>query len=186
MRLIPPQSTITFTDDPVTVAAGTRALLKELVAELVHNDAGREIVMQALVQQIAIRLLRSHARPQRSPDLELSRVGLLDRRIRRSVELMHAQTDQELSLKDLARASYLSPFHFARLFKKLTGVTPHNYLAHIRITHAKQLLTNSNLSITEISVRVGYLSASHFSKAFRLATGTTPRDFRRNLVGRQS
>ena len=47
---------------------------------------------------------------------------------------MHTQIDQDLTLKELARASYLSPFHFARLFKKLTGVSPHNYLASIRAT----------------------------------------------------
>ena len=65
-------------------------------------------------------------------ELELSRVGLIDRRIRRSVELMHAQLDQDLSLKEIAAASYLSPFHFVRVFKKLTGTTPHAYLAGIR------------------------------------------------------
>lgn len=186
MRLIPPQSTVTFSSEPITVSASLNSLLRNLTNELVTNDAGREIIMQALVQQIVVRLLRSHARVHRSPDLELSRVGIIDRRIRRSVELMHAQPDQDLTLKDLARASYLSPFHFARLFKKLTGVTPHNYLAQIRIEQAKHLLGDANLSITEVGSRVGYLSASHFSQAFRMATGTTPREFRKGLVGYRS
>ncbi|HSE26457.1 MAG TPA: helix-turn-helix transcriptional regulator, partial [Pyrinomonadaceae bacterium] len=69
-----------------------------------------------------------------------------------------------------------------RLFKKITGSTPHNYLAGIRSTRAQQLLADSNLSITEIAARVGYLSASHFTKAFRQATGTTPREFRKALI----
>ncbi len=185
MRLIPPQSTVTFDSDPIALSPALQSMLLNLITELVTIDAGREIVMNALVQQIVVRLLRSYARIQRSPDLELSRVGLLDRRIRRSVELMHSQIDQDLTLKDLAGVSYLSPFHFARLFKKLTGITPHNYLAQIRVTHAKQLLADSALSINEVGARVGYLSASHFSKAFRLTTGTTPREFRNGLIGRQ-
>jgi AraC family transcriptional regulator len=95
---------------------------------------------------------------------------------------MYTQLDQDLSLKDVAAASYLSPFHFARLFKKITGSTPHNYLAGIRSARAQQLLAESDLSITEIAARVGYLSASHFTKAFRQAIGTTPRAFRKALI----
>jgi AraC family transcriptional regulator len=97
---------------------------------------------------------------------------------------MHAQLDQNLSLKAVAAASYLSPFHFSRLFKKLTGATPHNYLAAVRATRAQLLLAETEMSITEIGARVGYLSASHFTKAFRLATGTTPREFRKALIPR--
>jgi AraC family transcriptional regulator len=96
---------------------------------------------------------------------------------------MHAQLDQDLSLKTLAAASYLSPFHFARLFKKVTGATPHTYLAAIRVNKAQLLLADTQLSITQVGAKVGYLSSSHFTKAFRNATGTTPREFRKALVG---
>jgi len=109
-------------------------------------------------------------------------VGLIDRRIRKSIELMHSQLDQNLSLKDLAAASYLSTFHFARLFKKITGVTPHNYFAAIRTQKAQLLLADHSLSINSIAAQVGYLSSSHFTKAFRTATGTTPREFRKALI----
>lgn len=138
--------------------------------------------MRALVEQALVHLLRNYSTPRLSEELELSRVGLVDRRIRRSVELMHTQLDQDLTLKSLAAASYLSPFHFARLFKKLTGSSPHNYLAGIRATRAQLLLAETDLSVTEIGARVGYLSGSHFTKAFRIATGATPREFRKSLV----
>lgn len=138
--------------------------------------------MHALVEQLLVHVLRNYSQPRRSEQLELSRAGLVDRRIRRSVELMHTQLDQDLTLRALAAASYLSPFHFARLFKKLTGATPHNYLAGIRAARAQLLLAETELSVTEVGARVGYLSASHFTKAFRLATGTTPREFRKALI----
>ena len=139
--------------------------------------------MRALVEQVLVHVLRNYSQPRLSDQLELSRVGLVDRRIRRSVELMHTQLDQDLTLKALAAASYLSPFHFARLFKKLTGSTPHSYLAGIRATRAQLLLAGTELSVTEVGAQVGYLSASHFTKAFRLATSTTPREFRKGLIG---
>jgi AraC family transcriptional regulator len=161
-------------------------LAEDLAQEINESQTGHEAVIAALVEQVVIHLLRKYSIMRRSDSLELSRVGLVDRRIRRAIELMLAQLDQELSLKDLAAASYLSPFHFARLFKKLTGTTPHAYLAGLRTSTAQKLLAETDLSITEISTRVGYSSPSHFTKGFRQATGLTPRAFRRSLISRNS
>lgn len=182
MKLIPPKSVVTFTTDHLHGDQRLDALLSDFVAELAADKPGKDIVMRALVEQTLVHILRNYSTPRLSEELELSRVGLVDRRIRRSVELMHTQLDQELTLKALAAASYLSPFHFARLFKKLTGSSPHNYLAGIRATRAQLLLAETDLSVTEIGARVGYLSGSHFTKAFRIATGATPREFRKSLV----
>ena len=182
MRLIPPKSIVTFTGVHVHGDERLDSLLNEFVSELAAEKPGKEIVMRALVEQTLVHILRNYSTPRLSDELELSRVGLIDRRIRRSIELMHTQLDQDLTLKALAAASYLSPFHFARLFKKLTGTSPHNYLAGIRATRAQLLLAETDLSVTEIGARVGYLSGSHFTKAFRIATGATPREFRKALV----
>ena len=184
MHLITPQSMVAFTATPIENDPRLRSISSTLVSELTDDQPGKEIVIRALGEQALVHLLRNYSAARLSDGLELSRVGLVDRRIRRSVELMHAQLDQNLSLKSLAAASYLSPFHFSRLFKKLTGATPHNYLAAIRVARAQALLAETGMSITEVGSRVGYLSASHFTKAFRLATGTTPREFRKGLIQR--
>jgi AraC family transcriptional regulator len=185
MRLIPPKSIVTFSRNPIQDQKLER-MLAEFVSELSTEKPGKEIVLRALVEQALVHILRNYATPKLSEELELSRVGLVDRRIRRSVELMHTQIDQDLTLKALAAASYLSPFHFARLFKKLTGSSPHNYLAGIRATRAQLLLAETDLSVAEIGARVGYLSGSHFTKAFRTATGATPREFRQGLISRNN
>jgi AraC family transcriptional regulator len=185
MRLIPPKSIVTFTREHIHNDRKLDAVLEEFASEVATEKPGRDIVMRALVEQLLVHILRNYSTPRLSEELELSRVGLVDRRIRRSVELMHAQLDQDLTLKALAAASYLSTFHFARLFKKLTGVSPHNYLAAIRATRAQLLLAETDLSVTEIGARVGYLSGSHFTKAFRIATGATPREFRKSLAMRR-
>ena len=182
MSLIPPKSTVAFPSEALASDESLNRLLLSLQEELLADEPGREIVMRALVEQMMVQLLRQHSIARRSDELEISRVGLIDRRIRKSIELMHGQLDQNLSLKDLAAASYLSTFHFARLFKKITGVTPHNYLAAIRTQKAQLLLADHSLSINVIAMKVGYLSSSHFTKAFRSATGTTPREFRKALI----
>ncbi len=157
-------------------------LARDLVEELQEDSAGRELVIESLIEQTLVYVLRRHANIQQQVGLELSRAGLVDRRIRRAVELMHAQLERELQLDELAASAHLSPFHFARLFKKLTGATPHSYLAALRLARAQDLLAETDYSITEIGARVGYASSSHFSKAFRQATGLTPSAFRKALI----
>ena len=184
MHLMGTGATVVFAQDRVAGDSRLEEWGQSLANELNEERPGGEIVIGALVEQVIVHLLRHYANMRRSHDLELSRAGLIDRRIRRSVELMHAQLASDLSLKEIAAASYLSPFHFARVFKKLTGATPHAYLAAIRTARAQLLLANPELSVSEIGALVGYASPSHFTKAFRQATGLNPRAFRNALVAR--
>jgi AraC family transcriptional regulator len=159
-------------------------LAHDMTEELSAGEAGSELILAALVEQMLVHLMRRYAAVLRADHLELSRAGLVDRRLRRAVELMQAHLDRDLPLEEIAAAAHLSPFHFARLFKKLTGATPHAYLASLRAARAQALLAETDLSITEIGSRVGYASPSHFARAFRRATGTTPSAFRQALVRR--
>lgn len=179
-------STPTFTGIVIENDKRLIQLLTDLAQELATDEPGKEIIISALTEQVAVQLLRKHSRMRKSDELELSRAGLVDRRIRRAVEFMQTHLEQELSLKDIAAASYLSPYHFARLFKKLTGATPHSYLASLRTASAKLLLAETDLPISGIAARVGYATPSHFTKAFRQITGLTPRAFRAAIVGRSA
>lgn len=182
MRLISAGSNVIFSENVVKGNQRLTRLARELAAELMQEEAGQELVVAALVEQTVVQLLRHHSNMRRSPELELSRVGLVDRRIRRAVELMHARLAESLPLEEIASAAHLSPFHFARLFKKLTGATPHAYLANLRAARAQTLLAETDLSITEVSARVGYDSPSHFAKAFRRATTLSPSAFRNAII----
>ncbi len=181
-RLIRSGAVVRFVSHPAEQNDRLSRLLTELREEIDQPQAGQELVIAATIEQVVVQLLRHYAHVLRSDNLELSRAGLVDRRIRRAVELMQSQLHRDLPLDEIASAAYLSPFHFSRLFKKLTGATPHSYLSNLRISHAQLLLADSDMSITEISARAGYASSSHFSKAFRSATGMTPRVFRAAVV----
>ncbi|HLL71141.1 MAG TPA: AraC family transcriptional regulator [Pyrinomonadaceae bacterium] len=181
-RLTRDDARITFPAQVIEHDPRLARLARDLAEELRAADAGHELIVAALIEQILIQLLRRYASIRRTDELELSRAGLVDRRIRRAVELMHAHLAEELPLEELAAAAYLSPFHFARLFKKLTGLPPHAYLAALRIEHARTLLATTDLSVTEIAARVGYANSSHFGKAFRQFNGLTPRAFRSALT----
>lgn len=173
---------VTFRERAVRGDVRLARLARDLAEELREEAAGQGLVVGALVEQALVQLLRRYANLRRSAHLELSRAGLVDRRIRLAVELMHAHMHRDLALEEIASAAHLSPFHFARLFKKLTGATPHAYLASVRAARAQALLAETDLPVTEVGARVGYMSSSHFAHAFRQATGLSPRAYRKALV----
>ena len=168
---------------PLVEDGRLREVLESMASELEGGVAGWREMVSSLVSQLAVYLLRAHINVQRSDEIELSRVGVVDRRLRRAIEFMHDNCGRDLSLAEIAATAYLSAFHFARLFKKLTGATPHTYLAALRIERARRLLAETDLPIIEIGARVGYASQSHFTKVFRDATGLTPKAFRSAIVG---
>jgi AraC family transcriptional regulator len=85
---------------------------------------------------------------------------------------------EELSLEKIAEQVDLSSFHFARVFKKNTNITPHEYLLNIRIQNAKKMLYDSAQSVEEIAKLCGFNSTSHFIRVFKKYTNITPKQFR--------
>jgi len=81
-------------------------------------------------------------------------------------------------LAELARIVGMSPFHFARIFRALTGVPPHRYLLEARMQHARALLYEG-ASVTQAAVAAGYDDFSHFSRTFRRCFGHPPSQLRR-------
>jgi len=161
-----------ITDPTITKMA------QEIAAEVADEQLGRAAMLDTLVRRLAIHLLRCHLTVRQSDQIELSRAGPVDRRLRRAIEFMHDNFGRELALEEIASAAYLSEYHFARLFKQIAGVTPHVYLANVRLERARKLLADTALPISEIASMVGYQSQSHFSKMFRSVTGLTPRAYR--------
>jgi AraC family transcriptional regulator len=88
--------------------------------------------------------------------------------------------DEPIGLQDLSQMAGLSQFHFSKVFKAQTGLTPHQYVVRERIARAKTLLSDRQRSITEIALAVGFSSHSHFSSVFRAYVGVPPRTFRQS------
>jgi AraC family transcriptional regulator len=99
-------------------------------------------------------------------------------RLRRMTEYIHQNLDKDLTLAELADVVYMSPYHFARLFKGSTGVPPHHFVVQQRIAHARGVLATTGRSIAEISRLVGFRTPSHFTRVFRRVLGTTPGAYR--------
>jgi AraC-like DNA-binding protein len=100
---------------------------------------------------------------------------------RRAVETalwMDAHAHESIDLEGAARTAGLSPFHFLRLFSRVLGVTPHQYLVRCRLRHAARLLADGARPVTEIAFQVGFGDLSNFVRTFHRAAGVSPRRFR--------
>lgn len=98
--------------------------------------------------------------------------------IKPAIDFIEANYDQQISLADIAKASFLSVSRLAHLFKEQMGITLIDYLTNVRITHAKHLLIATDKSCTTICFEVGYNNQSYFTRTFKDIVGMTPRQFR--------
>jgi AraC family transcriptional regulator len=105
---------------------------------------------------------------------------------RRMVEAalwLDAHAYQPIGLDTVAAEFGLSPFHFLRLFAKVLGVTPHQYLIRSRLRRAARLLAGDSKPITEVALDAGFADLSNFVRTFRRAAAVSPRSFRQAARG---
>ena len=144
--------------------------------ELLNNNYCGTLYGESLALAFSLYLLEKYSEfttPLFHPKRKLSSLQLKE-----VIEYIHAGLDSELSLTKLATQLNLSPFHFARLFKKSLGLSPHKYVLQNRIERAKKLITvSSNVSLTNIALQVGFYDQTHFGKAFKKYVGVSPKVF---------
>ncbi len=104
--------------------------------------------------------------------------GLSGKKLRRVLDFVDTNYASDLGLSELAAVTGMSTFHFAREFKRATGVTPHQYLIKLRIERAKELLSRSEMPLVDVGFTAGFSHQSHFTRLFRKLTGTTPQSYR--------
>jgi AraC family transcriptional regulator len=90
-----------------------------------------------------------------------------------------AHAHEPLAIGDVAREIGLNPYHFLRLFARVFGVTPHQYLIRCRVRRAARLLAHETHPISRIALDVGFRDLSNFVRTFHRAAGASPRAFRR-------
>ena len=96
----------------------------------------------------------------------------------RAKDLIDRAYGDPLDIPALASVAFASPKHFIRSFRGAFGETPHQYLLRRRIERAKELLRETDASVTEISLEVGFRSLGSFSTAFRALVGEPPSRYR--------
>jgi AraC family transcriptional regulator len=107
-----------------------------------------------------------------------ARGGLPPRIVRRLREHIDNNIEQRISVEALAKLANLSVCYFVRAFKQSVGMTPHDYLIRRRVERTMELLSGTDMPLSEIALAAGFADQSHCARRFRQHVGMSPRDYR--------
>lgn len=139
--------------------------------DLLWKRRGHLTVMRrkALLLEIFILMIRDFRAQKKSGDTTVA--------IELTQEYMAQHYQEQLTLDGLAQMAGLSVSHYSRLFKKYIGYSPIDYLTHLRVDRAKELLVLSDYKLKSIALSVGYTDEFYFSRIFKKVTGVSPREY---------
>jgi AraC-like DNA-binding protein len=141
-------------------AVGTRQ------AHLVGHDAARNRAMSPAPS------------PRQNAGKTIARGGLAPGALRKVRTHMEERLADKVELRELACIVGLSECHFSRAFKQSVGLPPHRYLMRCRVQAAANMIQQTELNLSEISLDVGFSDQSHFTRTFAREMGETPSAFR--------
>ena len=157
------------------------AMVTAVHAEVSAGFPNGRLFLDSVEQAMAVTLVNGHAVRHRS--VQIYRGGLGSARLRRIKELVHTKMEDDLSLDEMAQSVGLSTAHFARMFRKSTGETPHQYVLRQRLERAQDMLRAPDARVLDVAVACGFKTQQHFAQAFRDLWGTTPTEYRQDLFG---
>lgn len=154
------------------LSALSRLLLSALADKKANNDM--------FVDQLGLSLLAHFAQTYGSCSRKGVREGgLAPWQERRAKEIMRVRLSSNLTIADIAGECRLTPSHFARSFRRSTGVAPHEYLSGLRIEEAKRLMIDTKFALADIALICGFGDQSYFTRVFSRSVGKSPGAWRR-------
>ncbi|MBY4678525.1 helix-turn-helix domain-containing protein [Marinobacterium arenosum] len=165
---------LTFVDD-----SWIHTLCRQLMLPLNWQDNADRLALSSAGEMLMLHLLK-HYSSDFQPPAEI-RGGLAPYQCSRVQDYIEANLEQPLLLSELAAVTGLSEYHFARMFKKSTGQSPHQYVLERRLARAHNLLCDNEKSVSEIALRCGFSSQSHLNQRFKTRYAMTPGQLRRAL-----
>jgi len=164
--------------------ARLRALVSAAHAEMVAGFSSGRLFLDSIEQAMAVTLVNAHA--VRHRPVQMYKGGLGSARLRRIKELVHAKIEDDLSLDEMAQSIGLSTAHFARMFRKSTGETPHQFVLRQKIERAKEMLRAANAPVFDVAMTCGFKTPQHFAQVFRDFCKVSPTEYRQDFLGSEA
>lgn len=155
------------TPDPLVFQIGLA--LQKILA----SDQKNRLYAETMANTLSVHLLQYYS--ARKPILREYAGGLSKRKLQQVVDYINDYLDRDLGLAELAAVVQMSPHYFCHLFKKSTGLTPHQYVIRTRVERAKALIIEGKLAIADIAYKVGFANQSHLNRHFKRLLGVTPK-----------
>jgi AraC family transcriptional regulator len=148
--------------------------------ELSEQTATSRMVAEMSSLMLATRLIQNYVDRNLINRITGTARSLDHARMRRVLDYIDQNLEDEFTIGDLARIAHLSAFHFARMFANTMGKPPQRYVSQRRLESAKKMIGTGRLPLCEIAFRSGFSSQASFTRAFRRATNMTPGEFRQH------
>jgi AraC-like DNA-binding protein len=179
-----PELVSTITEDPKSWRSGCLPPLSAIMVLGELAQAAAEGNSDAGLDEVGMLLAARFVKARSDGQSPAAHTSAQDRR--RAVEaalFLDERSHEAIDLESAAREVGLSSFHFLRLFAKVLGVTPHQYLVRCRLRRAAKLLAEDARPITDVALDVGFEDLSNFVRTFHRAAGVSPRGFRQAARG---
>ena len=179
VTIISPLIVITPEDFP-SIYDKVKSLLLEIKDEYLSSSSFSEVSIYSKTLEIITLIGRSRAAAGMetpSPDAPRKQEEYIEKFIE-ICNYISAHCSDELNLEAVASMSGFSKFYFSRLFKQFTNVSFYKYVNQKRIEKAAEMLTEPNISITNVALSCGFESLSSFIRMFKIVKGCTPTEFR--------
>lgn len=146
-----------------------------LKRQLEGNCFGSSLYAESAAAFLGVHLLQHYS--ARKPVIREYQGGLPQNKLRAAIDYIQAHLADDISLEAMADYLGISRYHFCRMFKQSTGLSPHQYLIQCRVERAKQLLKQGKMGISDVAITCGFTHQSHLHRHFKRLTGVTPRTF---------
>ena len=150
-------------------------LLRAAEIEIESGLPGGRLFLESLGTALSAHLLTHHATKRVTP--RQCRNTMPQYLLRRTIDFIQENLGKNISLADLSAGVQMSKYHFCHLFKRSTGLSPHQYVKRERVQRARQLLAEHRLSLVEIANELGFSDQSHFTRTFHTVVGVTPSQY---------
>lgn len=161
--------------DDATISSLGRAILPALS----HPDQASQLFVDHVLLAVGVHVAQTYGGMRALP--RPARGGLAPWQVRRAKEILCANLDGRVQLKEVARECRLSVSHFSRAFRRSMGVAPHNWLLTRRVEVAKEKLRDDRLSLMDVALACGFADQSHLTRVFTRMFGVSPGAWRRAL-----
>ncbi|QQS39662.1 MAG: helix-turn-helix transcriptional regulator [Acidobacteriota bacterium] len=139
---------------------------------MTFDDSVSALSLDSLLTEVAVEMCRNPLPNQR---------GKAPPWLEDVVEFVHENYSSRLTLARIAKVAGVHPVHLSRVFRIHRGSTIAEYIRHLRIKRAQELLANPELTLAQIAIETGFADQSHFTRLFKTLTTKTPFQFRNDI-----
>ena len=156
-----------------------QGMYDEMLAEYTKNSPYSQLILQGMIYKLFFYMYENHI-PSENDEHTLY-IKRFDKRIHDALIYIDSNLEHGSAIEEVASYVSLSPSHFSRLFKSVTGSSYTDYLTDVRLQHAQILLGTGQLSISEIAEKIGVANGNYLCTIFKKRYGISPSDYRKDL-----